>query len=192
MSLLSERRYNNMYQWEDGTIGYFSQYRSMREPPSCARMERAGLLELYRCNSREEHVFLCEDGGSPKHNHRNHNGVSIKRNISLADLSGFSISRTYVFCPSGHWTHRFLACDKQTACWQHDSFRKDSGSREQKNMTSPCQSPLSTLFTCKNGVEHVPYSLVCDHSQDCRDSSDEDFCVHPPCSGSGLFECTNK
>ena len=41
----------------------------------------------------------------------------------------------------------------------------------------------------KASREMIPFSLVCDHSSQCLDQSDEEFCVYPPCLG---FSCVNK
>ena len=135
--------------------------------------------------------FLCEEDETPEQTYTSQNGAPGRRRIVLSQLSNSSAPVPHVICPSGHWTHELLACDVKSACWQHGQ-PGDSSGRGTRSMTSLCQSPLSVLFTCRNGVGHVPYSLVCDHSQDCLDFSDEDFCVHPSCSGSWQFECVSK
>ena len=181
-----------MYQWEDGTVAYFSRYRRFqRQPPSCAAMTRSNMLMVYFCSSTlsyPSHV-LCERDEPPL-KAQTSDKVIQRRRRGLATFKGrgISVPVVHVVCPSGHWTHAFLACDVQSACWQQDKL---SESNIKSRMASPCLSNLLTLFTCRNGVGHVPYSLVCDHSEDCLDTSDEDFCVHPPCSGSWQFECTN-
>ncbi|XP_070189030.1 G-protein coupled receptor GRL101-like [Littorina saxatilis] len=43
-----------------------------------------------------------------------------------------------------------------------------------------------------NSAKWVPYSFVCDHLQDCEDSSDEDVCVFPTCVLSDQYQCANK
>nr|KAG5710982.1 hypothetical protein BaRGS_013716 [Batillaria attramentaria] len=43
-----------------------------------------------------------------------------------------------------------------------------------------------------NEIEHVPYTLVCDHRSDCKDDSDEDFCVFPPCDPFLQYHCGDK
>ena len=88
-----------------------------------------------------------------------------------------------VTCPSGHVTHNFLACDVHSHCWvRYVSY------------SFSCHAPLASLlphFACADGVGRVPYSLVCDHRQDCRDNSDEDFCVFRSCERPGDFQCNN-
>ena len=133
--------------------------------------------------------FLCEKEEMSK-GKGNQNGFSEKPQVQLPIHAHSSLRSSYVVCSSGHFTHKFLACDLHSACRQHGSpgLRR----RLDDSLNPLCNSILATLFTCRNGVEHVPYSLVCDHSQDCLDSSDEDFCDHPSCSGSEQFECVNK
>ena len=179
-----------MYYWDDGTIAYFLGYKKMDRPPSCGRL--SGLFPvIYHCINKAPY-FLCEKIETPKEVYRNQNSVSERRGIQLSKAGDLSVSFPHVTCPSGHWTYRFLACDIQSFCLRwHRNSGQISGS-ESRSLTSLCQSPLSELFTCRNGLEHVPYSLVCDHRQDCLDFSDEDFCVHPSCSSSLQFECSNK
>ncbi|XP_070206255.1 G-protein coupled receptor GRL101-like [Littorina saxatilis] len=51
---------------------------------------------------------------------------------------------------------------------------------------------LPAMFKCSAGSQRVPYSLVCDHRQQCADSSDENFCVFAPCSGSTPLQCATS
>ena len=148
-------------------------------------------LKLERCGSTYTRSVLCEEG-PPEQMSTIQNDAFSRHRLQLPKLGYSSIHFPYVVCPLGHWTHTFLACDMRSACWQRGSFRQSSGRDVRRNVPSFCRSTLSALFTCRTGVNHVPYSLVCDHSRDCPDSSDEDFCVHPSCSGSWQFECTNK
>ena len=86
-------------------------------------------------------------------------------------------------CPAGHVTHNFLSCDVQSACML--------------NHTSSiffCESslmPPPPMLKCSSQMEHVPYPLVCDHRPDCRDHSDENFCIFRSCSGES-FQCGNN
>ena len=181
-----------MYQWEDGTLSHSSRYTRLTWPPSFGIMDRAGSLLIVPASHKDpdyNNVFLCEKE-EPSDTPTAKNGLSRKPQVELPQSDDDSISFSHVVCFSGHYTHRFLACDAQSHCMQRGPSRQGSGSNDA--LMALCISVLSTLFTCRNGVEHLPYSLVCDHSQDCLDSSDEDFCVHPSCSGSRLFECANK
>ena len=98
----------------------------------------------------------------------------------------------YIVCASGHRALEFLACDVRSACWQNENFVRNSENGVERNVQSLCYSPLLTLFSCRTGVDRISYSLVCDHSQDCLDNSDEDFCAHPPCPDVQQFECYNQ
>ena len=171
-----------MYHWDDGTVGYFIRCEYLAAHVTCAFMDYAGQVRLKKCDSQIHNAhYLCEkDESSTKPN------TSQERpGIQLPVPSNSTVYLAHTVCPSGHWTHELLACDVQSACWQQDSFRQRSGSKT-------CQYPFSEMFTCMSGVGRVPYSLVCDHGQDCLDNSDEDFCVHPSCTGAWQFECTNQ
>ena len=91
-------------------------------------------------------------------------------------------SGLYTLCPHGHVTHVFLSCDVNSHCWS-SSFQL------------PCRAPGQSLpppFWCITGVEHVPYTLVCDHRQDCSDGSDEDFCVFRQCMENEMSACHSR
>ena len=178
-----------MYQWDNGVMGYL--VTGMRDEGSsvCGRMTTQEIV-LIGCDSKSED-FFCEKGETLKESLSNQNDATRKCRDMLSKLSNSSAHFTCFACPSGHWTHKFLACDTQSACWHNDDSERSSGS-DAISLATLCQSPLSSLFTCRDDVEQMAYSLVCDHSQDCLDASDEDFCVHPSCSGSWQFECNNK
>ena len=107
--------------------------------------------------------------------------------VSLQPLEAWTSSVSVVQCPQAHVTHTFLACDVFSHCWAPVvSLRSPTLS------TFSCPAPLSPsppYFTCANGVQHVPYSLVCDHRPDCADGSDEDFCLLPACRWLEQFDC---
>ena len=89
----------------------------------------------------------------------------------------------HMTCPSGHMTHIFLTCDLQSTCWGR-----------QASSGIICEAPVRPkppLFPCSDQFERIPYPLVCDHRPDCRDYSDENFCVFPECSAAS-FQCGNK
>ena len=52
--------------------------------------------------------------------------------------------------------------------------------------------PHPPSFLCINGLQFVPYSLVCDFRVDCGDGSDENFCQYLPCDIPRQYECLNK
>ena len=190
---LCDCRYRDMYQWDDGSTGYFLHYSTLHNHQTeCSAIIRPGLLDLLNCTPNFVELILCEDYAPPEQL-RGGKSAALKGPVAhISNPAMASVPVPHVVCPSGHWTHPFLACDVLSDCWGRGALRQSGGSDAERNMTSSYKSTLSTLFTCRNGVEHVPYSLVCDHSQDCLDDSDEDFCVYPSCSSSEQYDCINK
>ena len=182
-----------MYHWDDGTVGYYVKDLNEIFPVKCASVRAAGQTYLWDCSEREEYPYaLCEREESSSETNTSQNEAARRPGIELPLPSNSTVQLPHTVCPSDHWTHEFLACDVQSACWQQDSYRPWSGGKTRGGMTSPCQFPFSEMFTCTSGMVHVPYSLVCDHGQDCLDSSDEDFCVHPSCTETWQFKCFNE
>ena len=154
----------------------------------CAYFTRVNLLHASTCSDLITRYFLCEEDET-------HAVVYWNTTRRATELSNFTVSSASVphtVCPSGHWTHVFLACDMMSECWGRGGLKQNRENDPEGNKRSQCGSILSALFTCTNGMQHVPYSLMCDHIQDCMDASDEDFCVYPSCSGSERFECANE
>ena len=181
-----------MYQWEDGTVNYDNRYQRQAWPPSAAFLFEDLVLSMIPFSFEgffgSTQLSLCEKEDLSE-THTPQSGLSSKPNVRLPSPDSNSVGFPHVVCSSGHYTHLFLACDVRSDCLQHDPTRQSSGSDD--TLMTLCTSTLATLFTCRNGVGHVPYSLVCDHTQDCLDSSDEDFCIYPSCSGRRQFECAN-
>ena len=179
-------RYREVYEWSDKTVGYFGRYRYELKSvhPLCAYIWRPGHLYMTTCLRKQKGRLLCVEDRTYEEHHDAKQVSPRRKGIKLSNLTS-----SYTVCPDGHWTHTFLACDMQSDCWEHGSFAQNGRGDAGRNMTSLC---LSTLFTCNSGVELVSYSLVCDHTKDCLDDSDEDFCVYPSCSGSQQFECYSK
>ena len=185
---LYEFRYHIMHQWEDGTIAYFLKGTKIKMRTSCGIFNRKEVI-LSDCETSDAIDVLCEEDDEKDYVDTGGQGA---QGIDFSRPRNTSIQIIRVICPSGHWTHQFLACDLQSVCWHRNSFGKSSGRDGRRKIAAQCQSPLSTLFTCRKSGERVPYSLVCDHSNDCKDASDEDLCSYPSCLGSWQFECTNK
>ena len=142
--------------------------------------EESDFLSVGNCEKNLTDSFVCEkdlteDAGRAE-------DASEKIHIGPVDWLG---SGSHVTCPTGHMTLTFLACDVQSACW---ASHMDS----QASSCGAALMPLPPSFTCMNGVERVPYTLVCDHRSDCSDNSDENFCVFLSCPLQGKFQCTNK
>ena len=99
----------------------------------------------------------------------------------------------WVFCPSGHVAHTFVACLGRRTCWAKDHVAYGS-TRDSWDIPSypTCPAPLSPLppsYACATGGDRVSYTFVCDHRKDCSDNSDENFCHHPACGGSSPLRC---
>ena len=158
---------------------------------TCCSMSNAGRVDLEHCSEDElEACALCERDESSTETMTGQNDAPRRPGIQVPVPSDSTVDVAHTVCPSSHWTHEFLACDRLSACWQQDSFRPWSKNR--RKMTSSCLFPFTEMFICTSDASRVPYSLVCDHGQDCLDNSDEDFCVHPSCNGAGQFQCSNK
>ena len=103
---------------------------------------------------------------------------------------------TLTNCPAGHLTHTFLICDPLSHCVQDDyayfcaSYvdssdgppMKELGGRKRHSRSLP-------KFECDNH-DTISFTLVCDFHKDCKDQSDEKFCMHRPCEG--RFVCENR
>ena len=184
-------RYHDILQWENGAVAYISRYTLVISNTALVS-QFCGMIGLDRlsmehCDYAITNTFLCKEGGTPAEIHKSDQNALGRRGFQLSKAANSSILSAFNICSSGHWTHKLLACDPRSNCYQ--DYQSRSG--KLRNVRSPCQTILQTQFTCRNEVGQVPYSLVCDHSQDCLDSSDEDFCVHPTCSASWQFECVN-
>ena len=183
-----------MYQWDDGVMEYL--VTGMSDKDSSMYGTTCGTITTHRiwlryCDEKKSGDFFCEKWENLKESLSNQNGATGMRSDLFPKLTNTSANFTHVVCPSGYWTHKFLACDTQSACHHNDDSVRSSRN-DVISLVTLCQSPLSALFTCRDRMEQVAYSLVCDHSQDCLDASDEDFCDYPSCSGSWQFECNNK
>ena len=103
-----------------------------------------------------------------------------------------------VVCPKGHVVHAFLACDVASFCWAEGdltfSLSPDAWALP-TSQSCPLPQAMTSLppsFLCRSQGLHVPYSVVCDHRQDCVDGSDETFCQFLPCQWQTQFPCLKK
>ena len=106
----------------------------------------------YICESKKlEEITILQDALELLPEHKLHNQEITKVKIS--------------HCPS-HWVVvDFLKCDQFSQCYDSE--------------LSECMS--STHFTCSDGLYTIPYTLVCDHRDECYDGSDEHFCEFQSC-----------
>ncbi|KAL8602213.1 hypothetical protein ACOMHN_022726 [Nucella lapillus] len=112
--------------------------------------------------------------------------------VGLANPNTSSVPFRFVHCPLGHVTHSFLVFDFTSHCFEAESTRKTDCAEDA--LSPACQLDLDSFpppFTCTSGLQHVPYSVVCDHRHDCQDKSDEDFCSFPPCDLALQIQCHN-
>ena len=202
-----------MWQFSDGTIAYYANIAGIVYQPSCGSFTSAGykddrgryVVGSVLCRGKSRAVALCETGQaktaptptptpttSPGSD-TNHTETGIR----LGEPSpGHRSSRrrhsSLVVCPLGHLTHAFLACDEKTVCVQDGYVSGGASCSAAAAAAPPALKPLPPSFACDNGVQRVPYTLVCDHRPDCSDGSDESFCVFPPCDIDKPFHCGNR
>nr|KAG5691414.1 hypothetical protein BaRGS_016330 [Batillaria attramentaria] len=167
-------QYRKEWQWADGTVAHYRSIIDNNIRPICSYFNRQDFpnLRITYCSVHYDSPhYICEFDVPP---------AEPPPTIRIANSPEWSAVINHTKCPDGHVTHEFLACDAKSACWATEH--------------GACQAPMTQLppsFTCADGVERVPYSLVCDYRPDCSDVSDEDFCIFPPCSLTEAFFCNN-
>ena len=181
----SLNRYRSNSQWTDGTIAYM--FEIQQKLPASRTWERCSRIDLESPTFNDFHLILisCETPAERAYVCEKELKVEKRIGLQMPVLPRNEEIQVIHFstCPAGHVTYNFLSCDLQAACMP--------------NHTSSiffCESsllPPPPMFKCSNQMEHVPYPLVCDYRPDCRDHSDENFCIFPSCSGES-FQCGNK
>lgn len=177
----------------DQTVAYFGNLSGVYWDSGCGYMkERPGALHEERlyCIEKNYAGFLCEmDTRLP----------SVQNTIRFphpGNLNESNSVRTTTCPQGGHLTHEFLACDVESSCWARDVAAsvscKATRNDDPAAFCGAALTPLPPSFPCSNGRGEVPYTLVCDHRPDCSDSSDEKFCVFPPCDVMTQFDCGNQ
>ncbi|KAK7111126.1 hypothetical protein V1264_010811 [Littorina saxatilis] len=110
-------------------------------------------------------------------------GQEVPENIELQYPENRQLRLSHVTCSNGQTMLSFLSCESSSrGAYVNESVI--SGSAQ-----STIDEGGGPYFRCDSEVEHVPYTLVCDHRQDCADNSDEDFCQFPPCTGNTPLKC---
>ena len=220
-SLCARRRYKQAFVWEDKTIDYYSaivKYEAVRGEVKCASLGfTMDMVLIVGCRTRKlarqnwsTQWTVCQTPVT-RRGRTTHHLPSTTQPLSAATRHTWpslaSVSTTTareglqwwpVTCPSGHLTHAFLACDVSTFCWAGSkvtfnllpelwALPTSQSCKPQVAMTS-----LPPSFPCESDGRRVPYSLVCDHRQDCADGSDETFCTFLPCQWQSQHQCANK
>ena len=90
----------------------------------------------------------------------------------------------HTICSNRQVTLAFMPCQGSSP----DSFVISDDKLGSSRTSSPFDQEAPS-FLCSNSVQYVPYTLLCDHRQDCADNSDEDFCQFRPCSGTTPLQC---
>ncbi|KAL8597265.1 hypothetical protein ACOMHN_051576 [Nucella lapillus] len=179
LRIASSTTLSEMYQgtwlWSDKTLAVFSPIVFQEvDAPYCAALKDREVT-MVTCDRTMDAAFLCETDFTPDH----------AANDTLIALTPQSAWRTdhVATCRHNHTAHTFLACDVSTNC-----------SALSPDVVLACShefSPPVPFFTCRNQLEHVPYTLVCDFRSDCCDGSDEDFCHFPACDSKTEYECAD-
>ena len=177
-------RYSTLWQWADNTVAlyYRFDYWPGLFPSYCAAYRVINAygtaryqLKMIDCYAYLKVDFLCEIPFKSDMWSVYYSDISLPAPVRTA-----SDIQRMIECKDHHATWQFLGCD--------------SGRRDTPD-TPPCphdRRDLDSLwFQCRDTSGCVPYTLVCDHRQDCADGSDEDFCVFQRCISKD-FVCRNE
>ena len=192
--------YKKTSRWIDNTVNYVWHVAPLVEkllygPKACgsffAEAFMAVPLVSDYCPARKTKQYVCEfETNSTENRDAKNKSIVLQRHLNVKQAAMTSL----VPCPSGHVTHEFFSCHRQSWCGSDESripcsFSSSMIASADEGPTSiRLVSPLVS-FQCVTNKEHVPFVLVCDFTNDCTDGADEDFCVHVQhCSG---FTCRN-
>ncbi|KAK7451158.1 hypothetical protein BaRGS_00039870, partial [Batillaria attramentaria] len=188
--------YKYEFLWSDTTVDFYNNYEyggtaSFGSVKRTFPNTKLGLFVVQEFIQFKTTSHLCELQESPEENlfMQNRTRSSTIR-LAVSTNQNQSLDTPHVVCPDGHVTHMLLACDAQSACWAREAIGNDI--RWGVPSYASCPAPITSrppMFSCRSGVQHVPYSLVCDHRQDCNDASDEDFCDFEQCGGDTPIQC---
>lgn len=113
-----------------------------------------------------------------------HEGKKQSQRIELVYPQNKHFRVPHTICSNRQVTLAFMPCQGSS----RDSFVISDDKLGSSRTSSPFDQEAPS-FLCSNSVQYVPYTLLCDHRQDCADNSDEDFCQFRPCSGTTPLQC---
>ena len=192
---IANSRYRNSWIWSDGTVANYVNIVPDKDM-TCAAIRQPHLhndnsnsnnnrsLTTLHCTTPHRAQIVCEADRDRRQDRPEASSPPRLPDVSQSAwdrLRSGAAPDAFTQCPAGHVTHTFLACDVQSAC----------GFAEDYVTCAAPLSPLPPMFKCTCADETVPYSVVCDHRSDCKDSSDEDFCVFQACKGADRFRCSS-
>ena len=181
-------RYKFGWQWSDGSIAYYIRGEGAVGKFHCGRFSaKLGVDTISMsedCAVPVKSDYLCELDHETWQEEERRSDPGVLLPVLTSSTASFPVPT--VLCPEKHFTHTFLVFDPKSACWhRHDDFAKN----ETWDVYFAPLKSLLAMMACDSGRQHVPYSLVCDHQQQCADGSDESFCVFAPCSQSKPLKC---
>ena len=199
-------RYRHALIWESSSIAYHARTLAEVKQPLCGSLKKRLPFNIpfvmQHCNSNIFGYVLCEldintnlaATMTARHllemGHSDTNHTTLPTNLSwpLANL---------ISCPAKHLTFSFLACDVLSQCYveNDDVIYMEQSQGYHLPTPSACLANLTSLppsLLCESGGHRVPYTLVCDHRDDCGDDSDEDFCVFPFCDTTVSVQCSSS
>ena len=166
-----------MWQWSDNTTALFldvMKSTSISSPYCAAFYKKSHKFKVIKCDTSKEADYLCE---IPKKLDQQSQQQSVIE-LPAPAKTAFTLPDMRV-CWNLETTKDFLGCKARSGIQDSPSTTTCSLYR---------QDPDIPWFQCRDNKGCAPYTLVCDHRQDCADGSDEDFCVFRPCDWSH-FAC---
>ena len=140
-----------------------------------------GIYVAHHCFWQKCESFLCEKNITEEFFASKKSVVLSKRKNNGSTDTSIS---AFIICPGGHITHTFLSCDSESHCGvdEHPThcplISIDNGNRKKINVGGYRSSLAVQMFQCHEYGGTIPYTLVCDFRNDCKDNSDERHCRH--------------